>query len=282
MDQMIVILIKIIILSRSTSDAPRVRPGDAAGENELVNRAVARRPGPAVIERETDPDVVSQYLEDAAHYPGGRATAVIRPKTIDAVAAAVGQSAAVLPVGARSSLTGGATPSGDVVISTERLTALRIHGDRVTVGAGVALATLQDALRPHGLWLPPVPTFLGATVGGAISTNAAGAATFKYGPMRPWVQALTLVLANGEVLSLSRGEVTASPDRRFVIDTAEGPRQVECPGAADARRPQTIRGLPLRRRAWISSICSSARKGRSASWSRPSSGCSRGRPASAG
>jgi D-lactate dehydrogenase (cytochrome) len=194
-----------------------------------VNRAVARRPGPAVIERETDPDVVSQYLEDAAHYPGGRATAVIRPKTIDAVAAAVGQCAAVLPVGARSSLTGGATPSGDVVISTERLTALRIHGDRVTVGAGVALATLQDALRPHGMWLPPVPTFLGATVGGAISTNAAGAATFKYGPMRPWVQALTLVLANGEVLSLSRGEVTASPDRRFVIDTAEGPRQVEVP-----------------------------------------------------
>ena len=70
---------------------------------------------------------------------------MIRPKTIDAVAAAVGQCAAVLPVGARSSLTGGATPSGDVVISTERLTALRIHGDRVTVGAEVALATLQDA-----------------------------------------------------------------------------------------------------------------------------------------
>ena len=43
-----------------------------------------------MIEPETDPDVISQYLEDAAHYPGGRATAVVRPKTIEAVAAAVG------------------------------------------------------------------------------------------------------------------------------------------------------------------------------------------------
>jgi len=116
----------------------------------------------------------------------------------------------VLAVGAQSSLTGGATPLGDVVLSTERLTALQIEGDRVRAGAGVTLQAIHDALAAVGRWLPPVPTYLGATVGGAVATCAAGAATFKYGSVRPWVDGLTVVLANGDVLQLARGERRAS------------------------------------------------------------------------
>lgn len=194
-----------------------------------MHRAIARPAAPARVEPETDPDVVRQYLEDAAHYPGGRAAGVVRPRNVHEVAAAVRGAASALPVGARSSLTGGATPAGDLVISTERLTAFRVEGDRVTAGAGVALDTLQDALRPHGLWLPPVPTYLGASVGGAVSTNAAGAATFKYGPMRGWVEGLTVVLANGDVLALTRGEVTASDAGEFVVASSEGERRIALP-----------------------------------------------------
>jgi len=116
----------------------------------------------------------------------------------------------VLAVGAQSSLTGGATPLGDVVLSTERLTALQIEGDRVRAGAGVTLQAIHDALAAVGRWLPPVPTYLGATAGGAVATCAAGAATFKYGSVRPWVDGLTVVLANGDVLQLARGERRAS------------------------------------------------------------------------
>ena len=108
-----------------------------------MNRAIARKPEPAAMEPETDPDVVRQYLEDAAHYPGGRAAGVVRPRTVNEVSGAVRNAASVLPVGARSSLTGGATPAGDLVISTERLTGIRVTGDRVMAGAGVALQTLQ-------------------------------------------------------------------------------------------------------------------------------------------
>jgi FAD/FMN-containing dehydrogenase len=61
------------------------------------------------------------------------------------------------------------------------------------VGAGAALISLKMALAGDRYFFPPVPTFLGATVGGAVSTNAAGAATFKYGSTRPWVEALTVV-----------------------------------------------------------------------------------------
>jgi D-lactate dehydrogenase (cytochrome) len=134
-----------------------------------------------------------------------------------------------LPVGAQSSLTGGATPFGEVVLSTERLTGIAMAGDRVRVGAGVPLQALQDALAKDGRWFPPVPTYLGAFVGGAIATCAAGAATFKYGSVRPWIEGVTVVLAGGDVLQITRGAVVASLDGIFEIETASGIRTVRIP-----------------------------------------------------
>jgi D-lactate dehydrogenase (cytochrome) len=119
----------------------------------------------------------------------------------------------VLPIGAQSSLTGGATPRGDVIVGTRALTEItRLPDGRVRVGAGVPLAELQRVLALDGLWYPPVPTYDGAFVGGTIATNAAGPATFKYGSARRWVDALTVVLANGSIVDVRRGEATASPD----------------------------------------------------------------------
>ncbi len=192
--------------------------------NCAVASPVAGRP----LALESDPDIVAGYLEDAGHYPGGHAVALARPRFVDEVAWIVRQAASVLPVGAQSSLTGGATPAGDVVLSTERLTDLRVTSDRAIAGAGVTLRALQEALRARGAWFPPVPTYLGATVGGAIATNAAGAATFKYGPVRRWVQGLTIVLANGDVLRVARGDVHAR-GREFVLATSEGERLIRVP-----------------------------------------------------
>jgi D-lactate dehydrogenase (cytochrome) len=84
------------------------------------------------------------------------------------------------------------------------------------------LSNLQRALASEGRWYPPVPTFDGAFVGGTIATNAAGAATFKYGSTRPWVEAITVVLADGSVLDVQRGEVTASPEGWFELERASG------------------------------------------------------------
>ncbi len=162
---------------------------------------------------ETDPDLVARFLRDAAHYPGGYATGVVRPAAVGEVAsflASLPAGSRVLTVGAQSSLTGGATPLGDVVLSTERLATLQVDGDCVRAGAGVTLQAIQDALAAVGRWLPSVPTYLGATAGGAVATCAAGAATFKYGTVRPWVHGLTVVLATGEVLELERGQRLAA------------------------------------------------------------------------
>ena len=88
---------------------------------------------------------------------------------------------------------------------------------------------MQDELAKAGRWFPPVPTYLGAFAGGAVATCAAGAATFKYGTVREWVEGLTVVLAGGDVLELSRGECIASADGVFEIETASGERIIRLP-----------------------------------------------------
>lgn len=187
-----------------------------------------RRSAIAII---TDPDVVTRHLEDAAHFPGGHAQAVARPSTEGEVAALVSGSPLVLPIGAQSSLTGGATPHGGFILLTDRLTHVELLSDgRVRAGAGVPLSVLQDTLARAHRWYPPVPTFTGAFVGGVIATNAAGAATFKYGPTRPWVQALTIVLACGCVLDLERGAAITTRAKGWTIACAHGDRSIR-PGS---------------------------------------------------
>jgi len=169
----------------------------------------------------TDADLLQSFLSDAAHVPGGAATGIAFPGSIAEVAALVATADRVLPIGAQSSLTGGATPRGDLILSTRGLSRLDVPADgSVRVGAGVPLKALQTHLVGHGLYYPPAPTYDGAFVGGTIATNAAGAATFKYGTTRRWVTGLVIVLANGTMLDLRRGEISASPDGWFEV---EGP-----------------------------------------------------------
>jgi D-lactate dehydrogenase (cytochrome) len=179
---------------------------------------------------ETDEQIVSSFLSDAAHVPGGYAAGVSFPRSAEAVAALVAAAPAVLAVGAQSSLTGGATPRGEVVLSTRALTDMAIDTGalRVKAGAGVPLSTLQSTLAAQDLWYPPVPTYDGAFVGGTVSTNAAGAATFKYGTTRNWVEGLTVVIASGDVLSLRRGDIVAVGDG-FSVPLAKGVLRVPLP-----------------------------------------------------
>src|SRR5260370_39268204 len=113
--------------------------------------------------------VDGKYLSDAAHFPGGHAAAIVVPRTTAEIPDIVRRATAVLPVGAQSSLTGGATPMGEVVLSTEKLTrVLDVGPSHVRVEAGVPVAVIQDALAARGAWFPPVPTFTGALAGGIV------------------------------------------------------------------------------------------------------------------
>ena len=75
-----------------------------------------------------DPDLLASHLEDAAHYPGGRATELIAPASEADIATALRERRTLLTIGAQSSLTGGATPMGETLLSTARLNALETTG----------------------------------------------------------------------------------------------------------------------------------------------------------
>src|SRR5215472_2244723 len=170
-----------------------------------------------------DPDVLAGFLEDAAHFPGGHADGLVAATCEADVANLLRGPLPVLPVGAQSSLTGGATPMGEVLLTTSRLNRIfKITNDSVLLEAGVTLTDLDAALRNAGRYYPPTPTFMGAFVGGTIATNAAGAATFKYGTTREWVQAITVVLPSGDVLDIERGQVMAGSDGGFEIHSTTG------------------------------------------------------------
>ena len=183
----------------------------------MRHRIKARAPRDAAAPRVfDDADTLSSFSSDAAHVGGGFATGVAFPRTEAEVSALVTTARRVLPVGAQSSLTGGATPRGDLVVSTRALQAIGMpSGGQVRVGAGVPVSTLQQHLAGERLFYPPAPTFEGAFLGGTIATNAAGPCTFKYGSTRPWVSAISVVLANGDVLDIERGAVSASPAGRI-------------------------------------------------------------------
>jgi D-lactate dehydrogenase (cytochrome) len=160
---------------------------------------------------------LTAYLDDAAHFPGGHAAGIVFPRTIAEVAAAVASGGSVLAIGAQSSLTGGATPMGELIVATAGMNqVLEETPATITVQAGITVAEMQQHLARRGAWFPPAPTFTGACAGGIVATNAAGAATFKYGSTREWVEAITLVLADGSLLRLRRGEITAAAGSMMV------------------------------------------------------------------
>jgi D-lactate dehydrogenase (cytochrome) len=173
------------------------------------------------------------FLSDAAHYSGGHAAGIVFPRSVDDVVRALASAPAVLAVGAQSSLTGGATPMGEVILAMSTMARVRdVSPTSICVEPGVTVAAMQDALAAVGAWFPPAPTFTGATAGGIVATNAAGAATFKYGSARDWVTALTVVLADGTVLDLRRGACTAVDGVLRVHRTGRDDILVPVPGYA--------------------------------------------------
>ena len=92
----------------------------------------------------------------------------------------------------------------DVVLETAGLGGILDHVPEdltVTVGAGLRIDALQDALAAHGQFLPldPPHTARGATVGGVIAANSAGFGRHRYGGVRDLLLGLRVALPDGTV-----------------------------------------------------------------------------------
>ncbi|MGE0354079.1 MAG: FAD-binding oxidoreductase [Gemmatimonadales bacterium] len=116
----------------------------------------------------------------------------------------------LIPRGAGSAMPGD-NIGGGVMVDLTAMDGPRLRVDPARRSAatspGIRLADLNTAAGRDGLRLPPDPSSSAfATAGGAVSTNAAGARSVKYGSVRRWVTALTLVTADAETIRLARGE----------------------------------------------------------------------------
>ncbi|MFN7144572.1 MAG: FAD-binding oxidoreductase [Myxococcota bacterium] len=157
------------------------------------------------MDRITDPGILEAYLTDASNLHG-RADALYRPRSAEEVAVVLATcqraGTPVTVTARRTSTTGAPVPDGGVLLSTERLDRVHALDD---VDGGVILGDYQTFTEHRGLMFPPDPTSRNeCSVGGAIACNASGARTFKYGPTRPWVEAVEFVSPTGEIRWIDR------------------------------------------------------------------------------
>jgi FAD/FMN-containing dehydrogenase len=112
------------------------------------------------------------------------------------------------PRGAGSSVTGSNVSAGVIVDLTRmpRIIEISPATRRARTSANIRWAELNETAGKDGLRLPPDPSSGAfATLGGMVSTNASGSHSLRYGSMRRWVLAITVITADGKRVELKRG-----------------------------------------------------------------------------
>lgn len=160
----------------------------------------------------TGPDTAAWARDWTGKYQGAPA-AVVRPAATDEVAAILRAAAthgrAVVPVSGNTGLNGGAHAPGGLILSLDRMRAIRgidTAARTAEVEAGVVLSDLHTAAEAQDLVFPMTFGAKGsARIGGMIATNAGGSNVLRYGSMRHLVLGLEAVMADGRVMRLMGG-----------------------------------------------------------------------------
>jgi FAD/FMN-containing dehydrogenase len=154
-----------------------------------------------------DPERLAPKLLEWRDRWSGETPFLALPKTTADVAAVVGvcreSRTAITVQGGNTGLVGGQIPQGEVLLSTERMRAIREtdgFDDVLVAEAGVTLTAVHEAAAAMRRRFPLGLASEGsATVGGFVSTNAGGTQVLRYGMTRQLVLGLEAVLPNGEV-----------------------------------------------------------------------------------
>ena len=157
----------------------------------------------------TDPERLDRYTRDVTGRFSGRPAAVVRPRTVEDVAATLracnDARTGVVPRGGNTGLVGGAVAAGDeIVLSLERLTRIEdvdATARTLVAGAGATLEAVREHARGGGLDFPLDFAARGsATIGGMVATDAGGSLVLRHGTMRDLVAGLQVVLADGTIV----------------------------------------------------------------------------------
>lgn len=161
-----------------------------------------------------------------------RPKAVVFPETNEDVIATVRacyeNGVPFVARGSGTSLSGGSLPDADgIVIALNRLNqVLEICPDKriAIVQSGAINTHVSNAASQFGLYYAPDPSSQTVcTIGGNVAFNSGGAHCLKYGMTSNHVLAMTVVLANGEVVELgSDSRESIGPDEAGLFVGSEG------------------------------------------------------------
>lgn len=199
-------------------------------------------------------DLVSadeEYLRDESKKVG-YADTISFPETHEQVAQIMSQlykdATPVTVQGSRTGLASAAVPFGGHILNMSRMDkvlGMRVEDDKffVNVQPGVILQKLNKAIAARSFdtsyWteeakevfasfgkapvqmFTPDPTESTAAIGGMVACNASGARSYHYGATREHIQAIKGVLADGQTISIRRGEIFAK-GLELTIPTQEG------------------------------------------------------------
>ena len=136
--------------------------------------------------------------------------AVVRPATtaeVQAIARTCSVAeVAMVPVGGNTGLTGATKAQDAIMISLDRMNAIREIKPNTQVAiveSGAILDSIHQAADAHNLIFPLYFGARGsAMIGGNLSTNAGGSNVLRYGNTRDLCLGLEVVLADGRVMNL--------------------------------------------------------------------------------
>ncbi|MFX1367512.1 MAG: FAD-binding oxidoreductase [Promethearchaeota archaeon] len=213
----------------------------------------------AITDQAEITDTYALYLDDESHSFDGAAEKIVFPTSTHQVSAVLKdafQSGTCVTIqGGRTGLTGGAVPLGGIILNLEKMTKLLYmnHSDQddqfsIAAQAGVLLEDLVSGVNSKSLDIlkgkgtpeqqralerflgesdsytfPIDPTEMSAWLGGIVACNASGARTLRYGAVRDWVYRIQVVLMNGDILDIKRGNVFAH-NGKFEIILSDGSR----------------------------------------------------------
>ncbi len=185
------------------------------------------------------------------------AEAVIRPDTVDALAAAIATITtaghAVIPRGGGMSYTSGYVPkeAGSVVVDMQRMNRIveiNTEDMYVTVECGCTWKKLYEALEGTGLRTTYWGTLSGihATIGGGLSQNSIFWGSARYGTAADAVIGMTVVLANGDIVKTGAGaQLNGTPFFRHFGPDLTGLFTADA-GALGFKASATLRLVPVR------------------------------------